>query len=50
MSQVQQLQTNNKFSILTVSLPAAVTNSCNARTDSACSITNTHCDKSGGIF
>lgn len=35
---------------LTDSDPAAVTNSCKARTDNACSITNTHCDKSGGIF
>lgn len=35
---------------LTVSEPAAVTNSCKARTDSACSITKTHCDKSGGMF
>lgn len=34
----------------TDSEPAAVTNSCNARTDSACSMTNTHCDRSGGIF
>lgn len=34
----------------TVSEPAAVTNSCKARTESACSITNTHCDKSGGMF
>lgn len=36
--------------MLTVSEPAAVTNSWRARTDNACSITKTHCDKSGGIF
>lgn len=35
---------------LTVSFPAAVTNSCKALTERACSITKTHCDKSGGIF
>jgi hypothetical protein len=35
---------------LTVSEPAAVTSSCKARTDKACSITNTHCDRSGGMF
>lgn len=35
---------------LTVSEPAAVTSSCKALTDRACSITNTHCDKSGGMF
>lgn len=30
--------------------PAAVTNSCKARTDSACSMTNVHCERSGGTF
>ena len=35
---------------VTVSEPAAVTNSCKARTERACSITNTHCDRSGGMF
>lgn len=35
---------------LTVSVPAAVTNSWRARTDNACSMTNTHCDRSGGMF
>lgn len=35
---------------LTVSEPAAVTNSCKARTESACSMTKTHCERSGGIF
>lgn len=39
-----------RIKILTVSEPAAVTNSWRARTDNACSITKTHCDKSGGIF
>jgi len=39
-----------RMAILTVSDPAAVTNSCKARTDSACSMTNTHCDRSGGTF
>lgn len=36
--------------LLTVSVPAAVTNSCRALTDRACSMTNTHCDRSGGMF
>lgn len=35
---------------LTSSEPAAVTNSWSALTDKACSMTNTHVDKSGGIF
>lgn len=35
---------------VTVSEPAAVTNSCRALTERACSITNTHCDRSGGMF
>lgn len=35
---------------LTSSLAAAVTSSCRARTDSACSITNTHWHRSGGLF
>lgn len=38
------------FVIQTSSLPAAVTNSCKARTDRACSMTKTHWDRSGGIF
>lgn len=41
---------NKRSSALTDSLPAAVTSSCSARTDSACSITNTHWDRSGGTF
>lgn len=35
---------------LTDSDPAAVTNSCRARTESACSMTNVHCERSGGTF
>ena len=35
---------------LTDSEAEAVTSSCRARTESACSITNTHWDKSGGLF
>ena len=35
---------------LTVSEAAAVTSSCRARTDSACSMTNTQAARSGGLF
>lgn len=36
--------------VFTSSDPAAVTSSCRARTERACSMTNTHVDKSGGMF
>lgn len=35
---------------LTDSDAAAVTSSCKALTDNACSITKTHCERSGGMF
>jgi len=43
----KQIQSNN---LITSWELAAVTSSCKALTDNACSMTNTHCDKSGGIF
>jgi len=39
-----------QFVILTVSDPAAVTSSCRALTDRACSMTKTHWERSGGTF
>lgn len=35
---------------LTASSDPEAMSSCNARTERACSMTNTHCDKSGGLF
>ncbi len=39
-----------EINILTASSVPDVTNSCSALTESACSITNTHWDRSGGKF
>lgn len=38
------------FSVITASASLDDIISCKARTDKACSITNTHWDKSGGTF
>jgi len=43
----EQTQSNNCITSWEL---AAVTSSCKALTDNACSMTKTHCDKSGGIF
>jgi hypothetical protein len=48
---MSQLKTGMiKVYTLTDSDEAAVTSSCKARTERACSMTKTHCDKSGGAF
>lgn len=50
MTQWMILRLNKAVEQLTDSDAAAVTSSCKALTDNACSITKTHCERSGGIF